>query len=135
MEKAVLITADLQGLWEFANRSLCFDGIYTFREFFFLLSHEMFSPAYCLFEYSTHDNYTLQINAASGINPEHLDYFRFVGRCLGLAIFHRQLIDAYFVSALYKMMLRKVVSLSDLEGVDATLYRSMVWILYVTFDE
>ncbi|KAI7126026.1 putative E3 ubiquitin-protein ligase, partial [Hortaea werneckii] len=45
------------------------------REFFFLLSHEMFNPFYCLFEYSAHDNYTLQINPHSGINPEHLGYF------------------------------------------------------------
>ncbi|MCO5600910.1 hypothetical protein L7F22_055027 [Adiantum nelumboides] len=42
------------------------------REFFFLLSHEMFNPFYCLFEYSAHDNYTLQINPHSGVNPEHL---------------------------------------------------------------
>jgi E3 ubiquitin-protein ligase NEDD4 len=91
----------------------------------------MFSPAYCLFEYSTRANYTLQINAASSVNPEHLEYFKFVGRCLGLAIFHRQMIDAYFVTAFYKMMLRKNVGISDLESVDATLYRSMLWILYV----
>ena len=43
----------------------------TSREFFFLLSHEMFNPFYCLFEYSAHDNYTLQINPHSGMNPEH----------------------------------------------------------------
>ena len=43
-------------------------------EWFFLLSHEMFNPSYGLFEYSAHDNYTLQINPASGVNPEHLDY-------------------------------------------------------------
>ncbi|KAJ7175923.1 hypothetical protein C8R46DRAFT_1080052 [Mycena filopes] len=53
------------------------------REWFFLLSHEIFNPSYGLFEYSTHDNYTLQINPASGINPDHLSYFKFIGRCLG----------------------------------------------------
>jgi E3 ubiquitin-protein ligase NEDD4 len=31
------------------------------REFFYLLSQEMFNPFYCLFEYSAHDNYTLQV--------------------------------------------------------------------------
>jgi E3 ubiquitin-protein ligase NEDD4 len=45
------------------------------REWFFLLSHEIFNPSYGLFEYSAHDNYTLQINAASAINPDHLSYF------------------------------------------------------------
>ncbi|EKM55866.1 uncharacterized protein PHACADRAFT_256774 [Phanerochaete carnosa HHB-10118-sp] len=97
------------------------------REFFFLLSHEMFNPFYCLFEYSAHDNYTLQINPASGVNPEHLNYFKFIGRCLGLGIFHRRFLDAYFITAFYKMILRKKVTLTDLESVDAELHRGLTW--------
>ncbi|TIA76152.1 hypothetical protein E3P91_00019 [Wallemia ichthyophaga] len=99
------------------------------REFFFLLSHELFSPLYCLFEYSAHDNYTLQINPNSSINPEHLNYFKFIGRCVGLAIFHRRFLDAYFITSLYKMILNKRIGLQDLESVDAELHRSMSWIL------
>ncbi|KAG8826479.1 hypothetical protein FRC19_008833 [Serendipita sp. 401] len=99
------------------------------REFFFLLSHEMFNPFYCLFEYSAHDNYTLQINPASGVNPEHLNYFKFIGRCLGLGIFHRRFLDAYFVVSFYKTILNKKVTLSDLESVDAELFRGMNWML------
>ncbi|GJE96532.1 ubiquitin-protein ligase [Phanerochaete sordida] len=99
------------------------------REFFFLLSHEMFNPFYCLFEYSAHDNYTLQINPASGVNPEHLNYFKFIGRCLGLGIFHRRFLDAYFITAFYKMILRKKVTLVDLESVDAELHRGLTWML------
>ncbi|KAF5369483.1 hypothetical protein D9758_002754 [Tetrapyrgos nigripes] len=99
------------------------------REWFFLLSHEIFNPSYGLFEYSAHDNYTLQINPASGINPDHLSYFKFIGRILGLAIFHRRFLDAYFVPSLYKMMLRKHVTLKDLESVDADLHRSLGWML------
>jgi E3 ubiquitin-protein ligase NEDD4 len=99
------------------------------REFFFLLSHEMFNPFYCLFEYSAHDNYTLQINPHSGINPEHLNYFKFIGRVVGLAIFHRRFLDAFFIGALYKMMLGKAVSLADMEGVDADFHRSLQWML------
>lgn len=99
------------------------------REWFFLLSHEIFNPSYGLFEYSTHDNYTLQINPASGINPDHLSYFKFIGRCLGLAIFHRRFLDAYFVPSFYKMILGKHMTLSDLEAVDADLHRSLVWML------
>lgn len=99
------------------------------REFFFLLSHEMFNPFYCLFEYSAHDNYTLQINPHSGINPEHLNYFKFIGRVVGLAIFHRRFLDAFFIGALYKMILNKAVSLPDMEGVDADFHRSLQWML------
>ncbi|KAI0060809.1 HECT-domain-containing protein [Artomyces pyxidatus] len=99
------------------------------REFFFLLSHEMFNPFYCLFEYSAHDNYTLQINPASGVNPEHLNYFKFIGRCLGLGIFHRRFLDAYFIVSFYKMILKKKVTLADLESVDAELHRGLTWML------
>ncbi|KAH9439718.1 NEDD4 E3 ubiquitin-protein ligase [Pyricularia oryzae] len=99
------------------------------REFFFLLSHEMFNPFYCLFEYSAHDNYTLQINPHSGINPEHLNYFKFIGRVVGLAIFHRRFLDAFFIGALYKMVLGKSVALPDMEGVDADFHRSLQWML------
>jgi E3 ubiquitin-protein ligase NEDD4 len=91
----------------------------------------MFNPFYCLFEYSAHDNYTLQINPASGVNPEHLNYFKFIGRCLGLGIFHRRFLDAYFIVSFYKMILKKKVTLADLESVDAELHRGMTWMLYV----
>lgn len=111
------------------------------REFFFLLSHEMFNPFYCLFEYSAHDNYTLQINPHSGINPEHLGYFKFIGRVVGLAIFHRRFLDAFFIGAFYKMVLKKKVALQDMEGVDAEFHRTLSWtmdnditdVIYSTF--
>ncbi|CCK69968.1 NEDD4 family E3 ubiquitin-protein ligase KNAG_0D02180 [Huiozyma naganishii CBS 8797] len=104
------------------------------REFFFLLSHEMFNPFYCLFEYSAHDNYTIQINPNSGINPEHLNYFKFIGRVVGLGVFHRRFLDAFFVGALYKMMLRKKVVIQDMEGVDADVYNSLNWTLENSID-
>lgn len=98
-------------------------------EFFFLLSHEMFNPFYCLFEYSAHDNYTLQINPHSGINPEHLNYFKFIGRVVGLAIFHRRFLDSFFIGAFYKMMLRKKVAINDMEGVDEEYHKNLTWTL------
>lgn len=99
------------------------------REFFFALSHEMFNPFYCLFEYSAQDNYTLQINPHSAVNPEHLNYFKFIGRIVGMAIFHRRFLDAYFVVSFYKMILQKKITLADMESVDADFYRSLCWIL------
>lgn len=99
------------------------------REYFFLLSHEMFNPFYCLFEYSAHDNYTLQINPHSGVNPEHLNYFKFIGRVVGLAVFHRRFLDAFFISAFYKMILGKRIVVEDMEGVDADFHRNLEWML------
>jgi E3 ubiquitin-protein ligase NEDD4 len=99
------------------------------REFFFLLSHEMFNPFYCLFEYSAHDNHMLQINPASGVNPKHLHYFKFIGRVLGLGIFHRRFLDANFIVSFYKMILKKRVTLADLVSVDADLHHELTWML------
>ena len=104
------------------------------REFFFLLSHEMFNPFYCLFEYSAVDNYTLQMNPHSGINPEHLNYFKFIGRVLGLSIFHRRFVDAFFVVSFYKMILSKKCTLQDMESIDAEFFRSLTWILENSID-
>lgn len=89
----------------------------------------MFNPFYCLFEYSAHDNYTLQINPHSGINPEHLNYFKFIGRVVGLAIFHRRFLDSFFIGAFYKMMLRKKVQIQDMEGVDEEYHKNLTWTL------
>jgi E3 ubiquitin-protein ligase NEDD4 len=99
------------------------------REFFQQLSHEVFNPAYGLFKYASSDNYTLQINPNSNINPEHLNYFKFVGRVVGLAVFHRRFLDAFFVGAMYKMMLRKKIVLQDLESVDSEMFKSLCWML------
>lgn len=99
------------------------------REFFQQLSHEVFNPAYGLFKYASSDNYTLQINPNSGINPEHLNYFKFVGRIVGLAVFHRRFLDAFFVGAMYKLMLHKKIILQDMESVDSEMYKSLCWML------
>lgn len=40
-----------------------------FREWLYLLSHEMLNPYYGLFQYSRDDIYTLQINPDSAVNP------------------------------------------------------------------
>ncbi|KIK51665.1 hypothetical protein GYMLUDRAFT_50398 [Collybiopsis luxurians FD-317 M1] len=89
----------------------------------------MFNPSRCLFNCSAHDSYTFQINPASGDHPGHLDDFKFIGRCLGLAIFHRRFSEAYFVVSLYKMILQKEVALADLECINAEIYSRMIWIL------
>jgi len=99
------------------------------REFFFLLSHEMFNPDYSLFQYSHENSYTLKINPKSGINPEHLYYFKFIGRVVGMAIFHTQYLDISFTVPLYKGLLNKKPNFNDLESDDPQLYKNFKWIL------
>ncbi|XP_058975470.1 E3 ubiquitin-protein ligase Nedd-4 isoform X11 [Musca domestica] len=99
------------------------------REWFYLLSKEMFNPYYGLFEYSAMDNYTLQINNGSGLcNEDHLHYFKFIGRIAGMAVYHGKLLDAFFIRPFYKMMLEKPIDLKDMESVDTEYYNSLVWI-------
>ncbi|VEN34100.1 unnamed protein product [Callosobruchus maculatus] len=99
------------------------------REWFYLLSKEMFNPYYGLFEYSAMDNYTLQINPFSGVcNEEHLSYFKFIGRVAGMAVYHGKLLDAFFIRPFYKMMLSKPIDLKDMESVDSEYYKSLLWI-------
>ena len=56
------------------------------RQWFFLLSHQMLNPMYGLLEYAASNDYTLQINPNSGINPDHLKYFKFIGRIIAMVI-------------------------------------------------
>ncbi|EDV26919.1 uncharacterized protein TRIADDRAFT_22479, partial [Trichoplax adhaerens] len=100
------------------------------REWFYLLSHEIFNPYYGLFEYSANDNYTLQINPNSGLcNENHLAYFKFAGRVAGMAVFHGKLLDAFFIAPFYKMMLGKPITLDDMEAVDTEYYNSLQYIM------
>ncbi|XP_047474966.1 E3 ubiquitin-protein ligase SMURF1-like isoform X2 [Penaeus chinensis] len=99
------------------------------REWLYLLSHEMLNPYYGLFQYSRDDIYTLQINADSSVNPEHLSYFHFVGRVIGMAVFHGHYIDGGFSMPFYKMLLNKLIVLDDIEAVDPELHRSLNWML------
>lgn len=43
--------------------------VFVCREWLYLLCHEMLNPYYGLFQYSTDNIYTLQINPDSSINP------------------------------------------------------------------
>ncbi|XP_077938335.1 NEDD4-like E3 ubiquitin-protein ligase WWP2 isoform X2 [Gasterosteus aculeatus] len=98
------------------------------REWFFLLSHEVLNPMYCLFEYAGKNNYCLQINPASSINPDHLTYFRFIGRFIAMALYHGKFIDTGFTLPFYKRMLDKKPTLKDLESIDPEFYNSITWV-------
>ena len=89
----------------------------------------MLKPVHSLFEYSSHEDHKLQIDPASSGKPEHLNYFKFIGRVLGLCIFHRCFLDAFFTVPFHKMILKKKVTLADLESVDAELHRGLTWML------
>ncbi|XP_078607759.1 NEDD4-like E3 ubiquitin-protein ligase WWP2 isoform X1 [Branchiostoma floridae x Branchiostoma japonicum] len=105
------------------------------REWFFMLSHEVLNPMYCLFEYASKNNYSLQINPASSVNPDHLMYFRFIGRFIAMALYHGKFIDNGFTLPFYKQMLSKKLTMKDLESVDPEFYNSLQFIKENDIDE
>eukprot|EP00833_Pecoramyces_ruminatium_P010742 jgi/Orpsp1_1/1184774/evm.model.c7180000090930.1 len=101
------------------------------RDFFFNISKEIGNPNYSLFKYSNDKSYELEINSESGnVNPDHLNYFKFVGRIMGLAIFHKQYLSVNFTLLLYKKILNKPLGFSDMEFIDPEVFKNLKWLKY-----
>lgn len=90
---------------------------------------------YCLFEYANKNNYSLQINPASYVNPDHLQYFKFIGRFIAIALFHSKFIYSGFTMPFYKRMLNKKLTTKDIETIDPEFYNSLVWVRDNNIDE
>ncbi|KAF9186277.1 hypothetical protein BGZ51_006019 [Haplosporangium sp. Z 767] len=105
------------------------DGGGVTREWFQVLARQMFNPDYALFKTSAADKLTYQPNRASYINPDHLLFFKFIGRVIGKAIYDGRLLDAYFTRSFYKHILGRPVDYRDVEAVDPEYYKSLVWML------
>jgi len=71
----------------------------------------------------------------SSINPEHLSYFKFIGRIIGLAIFHQQYLSVKFTMLFYKKLLNKPLEFSDMEFIDPEIYRNIKWLRYVEWNK
>lgn len=99
------------------------------REWFVIMSREMFNPNYALFTTSPGDRVTYQPNASSNCNSNHLSYFKFVGRIVAKAIYDNKLLDCFFTRSFYKHILDKPVHFTDLESFDYALYQGLHYLL------
>ncbi|KAF5134875.1 E3 ubiquitin-protein ligase TOM1-like [Metarhizium anisopliae] len=99
------------------------------REWFQVLARQMFDPNYALFTPVSSDRTTFHPNKLSGINPEHLMFFKFIGRIIGKALYEGRLLDCFFSRAVYKRILGKSVSVKDMESFDPDYYKSLCWML------
>lgn len=79
------------------------------REWYTIISREIFNPMYALFTTSPGDRVTYMINPASHCNSNHLSYFKFVGRVISKAIYDNKLLECYFTRSFYKHILGKPV--------------------------
>lgn len=99
------------------------------REWYQVLSRQMFNPDYALYLPVASDKTTFRPNRTSGINPEHLSFFKFIGMIIGKAIRDQCYLDCHFSREVYKNILGRPVSLKDMESLDLDYYKSLVWIL------
>jgi len=97
------------------------------REWFRVVVEEMFNPDNALFKLSA-DGTTFQPNPQSYINPDHLHYFHFVGRVIGMAIQYECLLDVSFTRSFYKHILGIPISIDDLESLDPDFYKNLKWV-------
>eukprot|EP00833_Pecoramyces_ruminatium_P008985 jgi/Orpsp1_1/1183017/evm.model.c7180000083514.1 len=99
------------------------------RDFFYQLSKEIGNPNYSLFQYNHENSYLLEINPKSGsFLPDHLNYFKFIGRIIGMAIFHTQYLAITFTIQFFKRLLDKPLEFSDLEYMDSDMYKNLNWL-------
>lgn len=94
------------------------------REWFMILSREIFNPNYALFMAAA-DGSTFQPNPLSIINSNHLDYFKIVGRVIGKAICDGHLMDAHFTRSFYKHVLGLPIEVSDIEATEPDYYKNL----------
>eukprot|EP00898_Chlorokybus_atmophyticus_P007592 jgi/Chlat1/7834/Chrsp66S07338 len=104
------------------------DGGIT-RDWYTILSREIVDPQYALFRNSAIDNYTFQINPNSDVNPDHLEFFHFIGVVLAKAVRDGCLLDCHFTSLFYKRLLGRTLTYDDMSTVDVEFHRSLCWLL------
>lgn len=86
-----------------------------------VMAREIFNPNFSLFVAVPEAGTTFQPNPNSVVQNDevrgtnHLDFFRFVGRIVGKALYDGQLIDAHFTRSFYKHMLGQQLTYEDIE--------------------
>ena len=98
------------------------------RDFFIELSKEMFKVDYSLFLKSDNGS-SYMPDSKSGVQGDHLRYFKFVGRAIAKALFEGCNLECYFVKSIYKMLIGQKLNFKDLEDFDNNLYQGLNWCL------
>ncbi|KAL1492672.1 hypothetical protein ABEB36_010896 [Hypothenemus hampei] len=99
------------------------------REWYVIISRDIFNPMYALFTVSPGDRVTYMINSASHYNSNHLCYYKFVGRVIAKAIYDNKLLECYFTRSFYKHILGIRVKYTDMESEDYSFYRGLVYLM------
>lgn len=100
------------------------------KDWFLSLSRQLVDPHLCLFtSCASAKSPSFVIDPRSSVNPHHLAYFYFVGRMLGMAVYHRHLVAVKFPIWFYKQLIGNEVLLADIASTDEEFHNSLKWIL------
>lgn len=118
---------DLRKVWRFEFiGEMGIDAGGLAREWFQLVTEEIFDPDMGLWQSSAVNQMCMEVNPASEYCCEdHLVYYRFLGRVMGKALFDRQLVSGHMVQHIYKHMLGWPINFHDLERVDEEYYNNL----------
>ncbi|UKK00161.2 E3 ubiquitin-protein ligase HUWE1 [Theileria orientalis] len=105
------------------------------REWYTILSKEIFNPNYALFTREGRKQEFNHPNPLSAINPDHLNYFKFIGRIIGKALYDGHHMEAYFCRSFYKHMLGTRITPCDAESVDPQFYNNLISIRNSTLEQ
>ena len=123
-----LSPTDMRKIWRFEFLGeVAIDAGGLQREWFQLVSEQLFDPDMGLWLPSASNQMAMRINPASEIAcPEdHLIYFRFLGRVMGKALFSGQIVAGHMTRHLYKHILGWPITFEDLEIPDESYYNSL----------
>ncbi|KAK8974049.1 hypothetical protein V6N11_064538, partial [Hibiscus sabdariffa] len=112
---------------EFKNEEATGPGV--LREWFFLVCQAIFNPENALFVPCSNDRRRFFPNPASRVDPLHLEYFRFAGRVIALALMHKVQVGVVFDRVFFRQLAGLHISLEDIREADPCLYSSCKKIL------
>nr|XP_017225451.1 PREDICTED: E3 ubiquitin-protein ligase UPL5-like [Daucus carota subsp. sativus] len=105
------------------------------REWFVLVCEAIFDPQTALFVACPNDGRRFFPNPASKVDPLHLEYFKFAGRVIALALMYNVQVGIAFDRVLLLQLAGRNVSLEDTRDADPILYSSCKRILEMDPEE
>ncbi|KAI0039666.1 HECT-domain-containing protein [Auriscalpium vulgare] len=118
---------------QFGEQEMGIDGGGVFKEFLTDLAKEVFDSNRGL--WLVNKNNELYPNPGQyATEPHSLNWYRFIGRILGKALYEGILVDVVFASFFLAKWLGKQSFLDDLESLDPELYQGLVFLKHYTGD-
>mmetsp|Transcript_25653 Transcript_25653/g.58907 ORF Transcript_25653/g.58907 Transcript_25653/m.58907 type:complete len:758 (-) Transcript_25653:3-2276(-) len=118
---------DLRKMWRFefiGEAGIDAGGLA--REWFHLVSKEIFDPDMGFWLSSEANQMLMDVNPASKlIHSDYLVYYRFLGRVMGKAMFDGQLVAGHMVPFIYKHLLGWPIAFKDLKTYDEGYYANL----------